>query len=125
MSALDSVLAILTGRKVREGNLWRVYDATGNEIADDGGVLLQGLHGALLNNQFAQQIVLASLGSVAKPSRPRKIDQANDEISEPIALDFVNRIRNEFLSESMAHDLIRRARIRKSRAEEEALLLMI
>lgn len=125
MSAIDSVLVILTGRKVREGELWRVYDATGNEIADAGGVLLQGLHGLLLNNQVVQQHVLASLGSSGKPSKARKIAQANDGVSEPISLEFVSRIRNEFLSESLAHDLIRRARIRKSRAEEEALLLMI
>lgn len=53
---LDRILAILTGTKVKEGNLWRVYDSLGVEIADASGVLLQGLHGFLLNNQYSLEI---------------------------------------------------------------------
>ena len=53
----DRVLAILTGRKVRDPttHLWRVYDSSGIEIADVGGVLQRGLHGWLLwTNAYGQ-----------------------------------------------------------------------
>ena len=40
---LDQILAVLTGRKVKDGTTWRVYDSNGNEIASGDGVLLTGL----------------------------------------------------------------------------------
>jgi hypothetical protein len=47
---LDSILALLRGRKVLDEttNTWRVYDAGGAELADPGGVLWRGVHGMLL-----------------------------------------------------------------------------
>lgn len=53
---LDSILALLTGKKVYDPatKLWRVYDAGGTELADPGGVLLRGLHGWLLQANVQQ-----------------------------------------------------------------------
>jgi len=53
---LDSILALLTGKKVYDPatKLWRVYDAGGAELADPGGVLLRGLHGWLLQANVQQ-----------------------------------------------------------------------
>jgi len=48
MATEAQILAILTGRKVFDGRQWRVYDAGGVELADSGGVLWRGVHGALL-----------------------------------------------------------------------------
>lgn len=48
MATTAQVLALLTGAKVFDGALWRVYDAGGTELADPGGVLWRGVHGALL-----------------------------------------------------------------------------
>lgn len=70
------------------------------------------------------QQFMASLG--AAPYQPKRRRYENDEeVEEPILPGEINRIRNEFLSQSLADDLIRRAKTRKARAEEEALLLMI
>lgn len=123
MSELDRILAILTGRKVKDGNLWRVYDPDGNELANASGVLLQGNHGFLLNGQYVRQM-LASLGAAPYQVRRQKV-VVDDEVEEPFLSVDVDRIRREFLSESLAQDLITRARVRKTRAEETALLLMI
>lgn len=53
---LDSILALLTGKKVYDPatKLWRVYDNNGVELADPGGVLLRGLHGWLLQANVQQ-----------------------------------------------------------------------
>jgi hypothetical protein len=40
---LDLIIAVLTGRKVKDGDTWRVYDSSGAEIAHGDGVLLTGL----------------------------------------------------------------------------------
>lgn len=48
MSDLATIVQILTGKKVRVGNTWKVYDASDNEIVDTGGVLWRGVHGVLL-----------------------------------------------------------------------------
>lgn len=48
MATTAQVLALLTGAKVFDGGVWRVYDAGGTELADPGGVLWRGVHGALL-----------------------------------------------------------------------------
>lgn len=48
MATADQVLALLTGAKVFDGATWRVHDAGGVELADPGGVLWRGVHGALL-----------------------------------------------------------------------------
>lgn len=50
MAVEDDILAVLTGRKQFDGRQWRVYDPGGTEIADPGGVLWKGVHGALLWN---------------------------------------------------------------------------
>lgn len=50
MSTESQILALLTGRKVFDGRQWRVYDSGGTELADPGGVLWRGVHGALLWN---------------------------------------------------------------------------
>lgn len=82
----------------------------------------------LLFNQSAPAQPVASLGSwggkVVKAEKPNPV-VVQDVPEEPIPESYVSRIRNEFLSESMTQDLIDRARKRKSRAEEEALLLIL
>ncbi len=50
MATEADILAVLTGRKQFDGRQWRVYDPGGVEIADSGGVLWKGVHGALLWN---------------------------------------------------------------------------
>lgn len=63
MAVLDQILAILTGQKVYDSTtgLWRVYDQSGTELADPGGILLRGLHGWLLR----QAVLVASVTPVA------------------------------------------------------------
>lgn len=73
-----------------------------------------------------QPQALASLG--AAPYQRAKIkrdDDEPDEIPESISAAEITRIQSEFLSGALAHDLITRARKRKARAEEEALLLIL
>ena len=48
MATPEQILAVLTGKKVFAGGSWRVYAADGSELADSGGVLWRGVHGALL-----------------------------------------------------------------------------
>ena len=67
----------------------------------------------------------ASLGGEHKHKRVEEKAEAPNEIIEPLPVEYISRIRNEFLSEAMAKDLINRAKQRKSRAEEEALLLIL
>ncbi len=62
MATLDQVLAILTGAKVFTGRQWRVYDANGAELADPGGVLWRGVHGALLWNANWRAAIAQPLG---------------------------------------------------------------
>jgi hypothetical protein len=50
MTTETEILAVLTGRKQFVDRVWRVYDPGGTEIADSGGVLWKGVHGALLWN---------------------------------------------------------------------------
>ncbi len=50
MATEADILAVLTGRKQFDGRQWRVYDSGGTELADSGGVLWKGVHGALLWN---------------------------------------------------------------------------
>lgn len=71
------------------------------------------------------QPVLASLGGTPYEQKKQRISAIDDEVEEPLSAETVSRIRNEFLSEALANDLINRAKVRKARAEEEALLLMI
>ena len=76
--------------------------------------------------------ILASLGGFSPPAKkkPEEVkeelpDELPEIVPEPIPAEYISRIRNEFLSEAMANDLITRAKQRKSRAEEEALLLIL
>ena len=62
MATEDTILAVLTGRKQFDGRQWRVYDSGGTELADSGGVLWKGVHGALLWN------VNVSLNTHRRPS---------------------------------------------------------
>lgn len=62
MATEADILAVLTGRKQFDGRVWRVYDASSTEIADPGGVLWKGVHGALLWN--------ANLPTTAPRRRP-------------------------------------------------------
>ena len=62
MATEDTILAVLSGRKQFDGRQWRVYDSGGTELADPGGVLWKGVHGALLWN------VNASLTTRHRPS---------------------------------------------------------
>ena len=62
MATEADVLAVLTGRKQFDGRQWRVYDSGGTELADPGGVLWKGVHGALLWN------VNVSLNTHRRPS---------------------------------------------------------
>lgn len=50
MTTEAQILALLTGQKVFDGRTWRVYGTGGGELADSGGVLWRGVHGALLWN---------------------------------------------------------------------------
>lgn len=68
---------------------------------------------------------IASLGGAAYEQKKPRITAIDDEVEEAISAETVSRIRNEFLSEALANDLISRAKVRKARAEEVALLLMI
>ena len=56
MATEADILAVLTGRKQFDGRRWRVYNASNVEIADSGGVLWKGVHGALLWNVNAVRI---------------------------------------------------------------------
>jgi hypothetical protein len=89
MTGLDSILALLRGRKVLDEatNTWRVYDAGGVELADPGGVLWRGVHGALLQAAMccckAAEFEPATGGQtrawrkpVRKPIRRREEDEA-------------------------------------------------
>lgn len=58
MATEAQVLEILVGKKVFDGRTWRVYDAGGVELADPGGVLWRGNHGALLWNRARNSDVL-------------------------------------------------------------------
>ena len=54
MATTAEILSVLTGKKVFDGHKWRVYDPGGGELADLGGVLWRGMHGALLWNAAIQ-----------------------------------------------------------------------
>jgi len=73
--------------------------------------------------------ILASLGGFAPSVVKKPVSHVEHEeveiVEEAIPEAYISRIRNEFLSEAMAKDLINRAKQRKSRAEEEALLLIL
>lgn len=69
--------------------------------------------------------LLASLGSDSYQERISKRSENDGLIEEALSDSTISRIQNEFLSESLAHDLITRARKRKARAEEEAILLIL
>ena len=76
------------------------------------------------NSDYQQ--ALASLGGAPERiKRKNKPDEDESEVVEALPTATISRIQNEFLSESLAQDLINRARKRKSRAEEEALLLIL
>jgi hypothetical protein len=49
------IVEILVGQKMFDGGTWRVFDEGGAEIADAGGVLWRGVHGALLWNINAER----------------------------------------------------------------------
>lgn len=61
MATEEQILAVLTGRKVFDGNTWRVYDPGGTELAHPGGVLWRGAHGALLWNVNAVRASLVPI----------------------------------------------------------------
>ena len=69
--------------------------------------------------------LIASLGGNPYEQKNPKVIAIDDDVEEALSASTVSRIRNEFLSEALANDLINRAKVRKARAEEEALLLMI
>lgn len=71
--------------------------------------------------------LLASLGGFAPQVKqlPVKEEDEPEVVAEAIPDVDVTRISNEFLSAELAADLINRARKRKARAEEEALLLIL
>lgn len=62
MATEAEVLALLTGKKVFDGRQWRVYDSGGVELADPGGVLWRGVHGALLWNAVLQAVASGGAG---------------------------------------------------------------
>lgn len=67
----------------------------------------------------------ASLGAAPDRHVKKRTVTVDDEIEEAISAEAVSRIRNEFLSEALANDVIKRAKVRKARAEEALLLLLI
>lgn len=80
--------------------------------------------GELTNGETPQ--IIASLGGFAPAYKnPEELPEEVEIVKEAIPEAYISRIRNEFLSEAMAKDLINRAKQRKSRAEEEALLLIL
>lgn len=72
---------------------------------------------------------IASLGgfSTDRKSKVRRLDDDLEEIEEALDAGTVTRLRNEMLSASLAQDVIDRAKARakRMRSEEEALLLML
>lgn len=68
----------------------------------------------------------ASLGGIRNESK-QKITRVrkDDEIASPLPESVISRIETELLAGVLADDVILRARKRKTRAEEEAFLLMI
>lgn len=97
----------------------------------DAGLEVTGIGIASMSPVADSSVVpnLASLGgfspSVAKNPVSHVEPEEVEIVEEAIPEAYISRIRNEFLSEAMAKDLINRAKQRKSRAEEEALLLIL
>jgi hypothetical protein len=80
--------------------------------------------GELTNGETPQ--IIASLGGFSQAyKKPEELPEEVEIIQEAIPEAYISRIRNEFLSEALAKDLINRAKQRKSRAEEEALLIIL
>lgn len=67
---------------------------------------------------------LGAWGGKVEEEKPRK-KKAQQQIAEPIPVEVVARLREEMLSASLAVDVIQRAKARRNRADEEALILMI
>ena len=126
--SLDDILVILTGQKVYddETHTWKVYDQYGTEIVNASGILMQGLHGFLLRGGKYQAPMFASLGW-ARPHDVQRKKQKKivDAVTSPLPQETISRISDELLSSILADDVINRAKKRKTRAEEEAFLLMI
>lgn len=79
MATEAQILAVLTGRKVFDGRQWRVFDATtGIELADAGGVLWRGVHGALLWN--ANRTVEPAGGGSTYFARAERIHRQNQAL---------------------------------------------
>jgi hypothetical protein len=76
MSTEAQILALLTGRKVFDGRQWRVYDSGGTELADPGGVLWRGVHGALLWNASRVAVVTGGQSHSGRARRIRIQNQA-------------------------------------------------
>ena len=67
MATEEQILEVLTGKKVFDGNTWRVYDATDTEIADASGVIWHGgVHGALL---WGRQLLIDILTTLRRRQR--------------------------------------------------------
>lgn len=73
-------------------------------------------------------VVMASLGAwggKTEEKKRKKPKLAAPEVEESFPVEVVSRLRDEMLSSSIAADVIARAKTRRIRAEETALLLMI
>jgi hypothetical protein len=94
----------------------------------DAGIVVSGLGSVSMSPVIDSKHVtnLASLGGFAPAyKKPEELPEEVEIVEEAIPEAYISRIRNEFLSEALAKDLINRAKQRKSRAEEEALLLIL
>lgn len=68
---------------------------------------------------------LGSWGGKVEEEKPRKKKEAQQQVVEPLPVEVVARLREEMLSASLAADVVSRAKARRIRANEEALILMI
>jgi hypothetical protein len=68
---------------------------------------------------------LGAWGGKDEQEKPRKKKETPQEIVEPLPVEVIARLREEMLSASLAADVVSRAKARRTRADEEALILMI
>lgn len=142
--ALSASLSAISGAAIRNaahaasGALAGDSPAVSGTAARAGAAVTHTASGALvadISSTYAAayngvQQMLASLGGGSYPVEKRKrketIRDDDDTPAEAISSSEIERIQTELLSDAMAADIKARAvKVRKQRAEEEALLLML
>lgn len=82
MSMLGQILDILIGQKIKSDGVWRVYDESGVEIVDTGGVMWRANPGALL--MWPREVV--PLPPVAGVNRGRRLSLTRPWVEETAQL---------------------------------------